>query len=189
MQTETQQWQIDGAQQRYVNAMLAQAGMAPQWQYAGQGSYVLVIVVPQGFDLPTFLDNERRAPRRRSWWSHIDIGRWVPVALIAAVIAAVGYLLAYGAPAAIADVMPQFQMPSIPVPAINIDIPNPLAGLQRQIDGMIAGAVMIVQLAAVLVVLWLLWVFRGPLSAVGGGVWKAGNAAAGMVAKKRGKHA
>ena len=187
-QTEPQQWQIDGAQMRYINAMLAQGGMTPQWQYAGNGSYVLVIVVPPGFDLPTYLDGQRSAPRRRSWWQRIDIGRWAPVALLLAVIGTTLYLLAYGAPAALASAMPDISMPAIQwpeisMPEIQIDIPNPMAGIQRQIDGLMAGAMLIVQLAAGLVVLWLLWSFRGPLSGIGGGIWKAGSGAANMAAK------
>lgn len=203
MQTETQQWQIDGAQQRYVNAMLAQAGMVPQWHYAGQGSYVLVIVVPQGFDLPTFLDDQRQAPRRRSWWSRMDIGRWVPVVLIVAVIAAVAYLLAYGAPAAIADVMPQIHMPVVELPTITmpgIEMPDvggavegainsAMAPVQSAINGIIQVVAGVLMLAVGLVVLWLLFTFRGTLSGIGGGIWKAGSSVAGKVAKRGGKHA
>lgn len=185
-QTESQDWQIEGQQLRYVNAALQAGGIQPGIQYAGNGVYVVTIVVPVGFDLPSYL--ERAPRRRRPFWQRIDFCRWLPVLLIVAVIAAVGYLLAYGAPAAIADVMPQIQVPAILAPVVNIDVPNPLAGVQRQIDGMLTGAMMIVQLAAGLVVLWLLWIFRGPLSAVGGGIWKAGSNVASMVGK-RGKDA
>lgn len=178
-QTEQQDWQVEGQQLRYVNAALQTGGIQPSIQYAGNGVYVITIVVPTGFDLPTYLDGQRGAPRRRPWWERIDIGRWAPVALLLAVIGATLYLLAYGAPAALASAMPAIQWPEI-----QIDIPNPMAGIQRQIDGLMAGAMMIVQLAAGLVVLWLLWVFRGPLSGIGGGIWKAGNAATGMFTKQ-----
>jgi hypothetical protein len=180
-QTEQQDWQVEGQQLRYVNAALQTGGIQPSIQYAGNGVYVITIMVPAGFDLPTYLDGQRGAPRRRSWWQRLDIGRWAPVALLLAVIGATLYLLAYGAPAALASALPA--MPAIQWPEIQIDIPNPMAGIQRQIDGLMAGAMMIVQLAAGLVVLWLLWVFRGPLSGIGGGIWKAGNAAANMATK------
>ena len=186
-QTEKQDWQVEGQQLRYVNAALQTGGIQPSIQYAGNGVYVITIVVPSGFDLPTYLDGQRGASRRRSWWQRLDIGRWVPVALLLAVVGATLYLLAYGAPAALASAMPAMpviEWPEISLPEIKLDIPNPMAGIQRQIDGLVAGAMLIVQLAAGLVVLWLLWTFRGPLSGIGGGVWKAGSQAAGMFAKQ-----
>jgi hypothetical protein len=178
-QTEKQDWQIEGQQLRYVNAALQTGGIQPAIQYAGNGVYVITIVVPAGFDLPTYLDGKRGAPRRRSWWHRLDIGRWVPVALLLAAIGATLYVLAYGAPAALASAVP-----AMPMPDIKIDVPNPLAGVQRQIDGLMAGAMMIVQLAAGLVVLALLWTFRGPLSGIGGALWRGGSDLAGMFAKK-----
>ena len=209
MQTETQQWQIDGAQMRYINAMLAQGGMAPQWQYAGNGSYVLVIVVPAGFDLPTYLDGQRGAPRRRSWWQHLDIGRWVPVALLLAVVGATLYLLAYGAPAALASAMPDFripmpviQLPQIELPKITlpewapqIELPDiggavedavdtAMAPVRKAVDTTVQIVSTVAMLAVGLVVLWLLFTFRGTLSGIGGGIWHAGSQAAGMFGKK-----
>lgn len=206
-QTETQQWQIDGAQMRYINAMLAQGGMTPQWQYAGNGSYVLVIVVPAGWDLPTYLDGQRSAPRRRPWW-HLDVGRWLPVALLLAIVGATLYLLAYGAPAALASAMPDMpviELPEIKFPEIvmpewapQIELPDVGGAVQGAVDAAmapvnaaIATTMQIVSavamLAVGLVVLWLLFTFRGTISGIGGGVWKAGGAVAGAFAKAKGK--
>lgn len=171
-QTETQTWQVDGAQLRYIHAMLTQAGMTPQWQAAGHGSYVLVVVVPVGWDLPAFLDGQRGAPRRRSWWRRLDpTALMIPVSL--ATVALLGWLLINGAPAALTAALPAGIDP--PVVVLPPAIADPLAGVRESVDAAVAGLVVVGQMVAVLVALVAVFVFRRPLAAAGGALMKVGS--------------
>ena len=147
----------------------------------GNGAYAIVIMAPAGAPPPDW--RNLRTYRRPPFWQRIDVGRWVPWLLLLAVVAGVGWVLVNGLPAAIASMAPDIRVPTVELPAITlpewapqIELPDvggavetaindAMQPVQAAIDtGMrvVAGAL---TLAVGLVVLWLLWLFRG---AIGG---------------------
>jgi hypothetical protein len=123
------------------------------------------------------------------------------VALLLAVIGATLYLLAYGAPAALASAMPAMPaMPVIELPEIKLPeivmpewapqmpdvggaVDTAMAPVHKAIDTTMQIVSTVVMLAVGLIVLWLLFTFRGTLSGIGGEIWKAGSGLAGMIGR------
>ena len=146
----------------------------------GNGAYAIVIMAPAGDPPPDW--RTLRTYKRPPFWQRIDVGRWVPWLLLLAVVGVAGWMFVNGLPAAIAEMAPDFKvdlpdMPQIEIPGIELpDISGAVEGaindamqpVQEAIDtGMrvVAGAL---TLAVGLVVLWLLWMFRGAIGAIGG---------------------
>ena len=122
------------------------------------------------------------------------------VAVNIVAIAALGWLLINGAPAALTAVVPVI---SVPMPVIELPewapkmpdvggavqgaVDTAMAPVHKAIDTTMQILSAVVMLAVGLVVLWLLFTFRGTLSGIGGEVWKAGSGLAGMIGKGRAK--
>lgn len=161
------------------------------------GGYAIVIMAPAGGPVPDW----RSMPtyKRPPFWARIDWGTWGARLLVLVAVAGVAYVLLYGAPAAVASIVPDIGVPVIELPempvielpewAPKIELPDiggavegavdkAMAPVRKAVDTTVQIATGVLTLAVGLVVLWLLWTFRGTLGGIAGG-------AAGML--RRGK--
>lgn len=156
------------------------------------GQYAIVIMAPAG-GAPDW--RTMRTYRRPPFWERMDLARFVPWLIVAAIVAGVGWVLINGLPVAIAEAMPDIKVPTVELPTIEIPgiempdiggavegaVEGAMAPVQSAIDTGLRVVAGVLTLAVGLVVLWLLWTFRGTI----GGVSKAAYGAARSV--RRGK--
>ena len=147
----------------------------------GNGQYAIVIMAPAGGPPPDW--RSMRTYKRPPFWQRIDWGRWVPWLIVLAVVAGVGWMLVNGAPMVLAQVAPDIQLPTIEIPGVAMpDVGGAIDKAMQPVNeamSMATRAIMgLFAFAVGLVVLWLLWTFRGTIGGISRG-------AAGMM--RRGK--
>lgn len=131
------------------------------------GGYAIVIMAPAGGPVP---DWRSMRTRRRSFWRHMDIARFVPWLIVLAVVGAVGWMLVNGAPMALATVLPGAGEPlvNIVAPDTSDIVGDLLAPVGEAVDTATRVAIGVMTLVVGLVVLWLLYRFRGTLGGIAG---------------------
>jgi hypothetical protein len=160
---------VDGQHLGWAKSAYAAAGV-PIVQIVALpgGGYAIVIMAPAGAPVPDWrgMPTYKRAP----WYRRIDIGAWVPRLLIFAALAAVGWMLVNGAPAAVASLLPGAGEPlvNIVAPDASDIVGDLLAPVGEAVDTATRVAMGVLALAVGLVVLWLLWTFRGTLGGIAG---------------------
>lgn len=132
----------------------------------GNGQYAIVIMAPAGAPPPDW--RTLRTYRRPPFWRRIEpIHLMIAVNLVA--IVALGWLLVNGAPAALVALMPGAGEPIVNVlPDAGGFVDDLLAPVQDALDTATRAAMGVITLAVGLVVLWLLWAFRGTISGIVG---------------------
>ncbi len=118
--------------------------------------------MPDWRSMPTY--------RRRPFWQRLDIGTLVPRLLVLAVVGAVGWMLVNGAPLAVASLLPGAGEPIVNVlpPDAGGIVDDLLAPVGEAVDAATRVGMGVLALAVGLVVLWLLWTFRGTLGGIAG---------------------
>jgi hypothetical protein len=152
----------------------------------GNGAYAIVIMAPAGGDPPDW--RNLRTYKRPPFWQRIDFARWAPWLIVLAIVAGVGWVLVNGLPAAVADIAPEIKVPVVELPKIElpswapkIELPDiggavqdatdkAMAPVREAIDAATRIAMGVAALAVGLVVLWLLFTFRGTIGGIAGGV-------------------
>lgn len=144
----------------------------------GNGAYAIVIMAPAGAPPPDW--RHLRTHKRPPFWQRIDWGRWVPWLIVLAIVAGVGWVLINGLPLAVAGVLPGAGEPTVNVLAPKFALPDiggavqdatdsAMAPVREAVDMATRVAMGVMTLAVGLVVLWLLWAFRGTLGGIGRG--------------------
>ena len=153
----------------------------------GDGTYAIVIMATPG-NVPDW--RTLRTYKRPPIWQRIDVARFVPWLLALAVVAGIGWVLVNGLPAAVAEVLPDVKIPAVELPAMpSIQIPgielpdiggavenginNAMRPLQEAVDTGMRVVAGVLTLAVGLVVLWLLWTFRGTIGGIGQAAYSA----------------
>lgn len=155
----------------------------------GDGVYLITVVMPVGAPPPDW--RSMRTYKRPPFWARIDWGTWGGRLLVLAAIVGVAYVLLYGAPAAVASIMPDIQLPAIELPempeivmpewapkiempdiggAVESAVDSAMAPVRKAVDTTIQIVTGLLTFAVGLVVLWLLFTFRGTLGGIAGGV-------------------
>ena len=172
-ETEMQQYAVpvDGRNLGWAKSAYAANGVPiVQIVQLPGGGYAIVIMAPAGGPVP---DWRSMPTRRRPFWRRIDIAGFVPWLIVLVAVAAVGWLLINGAPLAVASLLPGAGEPLVNIVAPDASdlVGDLLAPVGAAVDTATRVGMGVLVLAVGLVVLWLLFTFRGTLGGIGGGLW------------------